>query len=109
MSVWLLILFMAAANLATRLPAFVLGERIRLPPLLERALAYVPVAVLTAITVTTVTAPPGDAGGLDWRNPFLLPALATFAISRAGCSLLTTICAGMAFYGLWRWLLATVL
>jgi branched-subunit amino acid transport protein len=105
MNLWLLVLGMALINLAIRLPIFVLGDRIRFPPIVERALAYVPAAVLTAITVSTVLAPPGAETGLDWRNPFLLPALVTFGVSWSGRSLLTTICAGMAVYLLWRWML----
>lgn len=103
MSIWLLVLGMALISLGTRLPVFLLGARIRFPPIVERALAYVPVAVLTAITVSTVAAPPGEVTGLDWRNPFLLPALVTFVVSWSGRSLLTTICVGMATYLVWRW------
>ena len=106
MNIWLLILGMALINLAIRLPVFVLGDRIRFPAIVERGLAYVPVAVLTAITVSTVLAPPSEATGLDWRNPFLLPALVTFGVSWSGRSLLTTICLGMVVYLAWRWVLA---
>jgi branched-subunit amino acid transport protein len=109
MSIWLLVLGMALISLGTRLPVFLLGDRIRFPPIVERALAYVPVAVLTAITVSTVLAPPGEATGLDWRNPFLLPALVTFAVSWSGRSLLTTICVGMGAYLVWRSVLGPAL
>lgn len=101
----LLLVGMAAINLAIRLPVFVLADRIRFPRIVERALAYVPVSVLTAIIVPTVLAPPGPVDGLDWRNPFLLPAILTALLSLAGRGLLATIALGMAAYLGWRWIL----
>ncbi len=103
--VLLLLIGMAVINLLIRLPVFVLADRIRFPRIVERALAYVPVAVLTAIIVPTVLSPPGEATGFDWRNPFLLPAVVTAGLSFAGRGLLATIALGMAVYLAWRWVL----
>lgn len=49
MTLWLAVLGMAAVTYALRGSFLLLPERAQLPPLLRRALRYVPAAVLTAI------------------------------------------------------------
>ena len=49
MSLWLVIVGMAALTFGQRASFLLLPERIQLPALLRRALRYVPAAVLTAI------------------------------------------------------------
>ena len=49
MTLWLIIFAMAALTFYQRASFLLLPERVQLPPLLARALRYVPAAVLTAI------------------------------------------------------------
>ena len=94
---------MALINLAIRWPVYLFADRFRFPPLIERGLAFVPVAVLTAIVVPTVLYP--RDGGLDfsWHNPALLGAVIAAATSRITKNLFATIGIGMAAFLLLRW------
>ena len=58
---WGLILAMAAITFALRASFIVLQDRIRLPDLLRRGLAYVPAAVLAAIVAPAFVQLGGDA------------------------------------------------
>ncbi len=103
LSIPLLILGMALINLCIRWPVFLLADRFRFPPLIERALAFVPAAVLTAIIVPMVVFPHGGTAQLDWRNPYLLAAVFTALVSYFGRNLLATIILGMGAFLLLRW------
>ncbi|WP_031409219.1 AzlD domain-containing protein [Thiomonas sp. FB-Cd] len=97
-----IILGMALVTFGIRFTLFALGKRATFPPRVRRALAYVPVAVLTAITVPMVLLP--DAHwDLSWRNPWLAGALASLAFALRARRLLGAIAAGMAVFLLWRW------
>jgi branched-subunit amino acid transport protein len=102
----LLILGMALINLAIRWPVYLFANHFRFPPIVERALAFVPVAVLTAIIVPTVLYPgEGTALDLSWRNPALLAALVAAGVSYFAKNLFATIGAGVAAFLILRWLL----
>lgn len=102
----LLILGMALINLAIRWPVYLFANHFRFPPLIERALAFVPVAVLTAIIVPTVLYPgDGTKLALTWHNPALLASLVAAAVSYFGKNLFATIGAGVIAFLLLRWLL----
>lgn len=106
MSTAVMILGMALINLVIRWPVYLFANHFRFPPIIERALAFVPVAVLTAIIVPTVLYP-GDGTKLDisWNNPALLAALVACAVSYFAKNLFATIGAGVAAFLLLRWLL----
>jgi branched-subunit amino acid transport protein len=101
-----MILGMALINLAIRWPVYLFANHFRFPPIIERALAFVPVAVLTAIIVPTVLYP-GDGKQLDasWHNPALLASLIACAVSYLAKNLFATIGAGVVAFLLLRWLL----
>ena len=101
----LLIAGMAAMTFPVRYAFFALGDRVAFPPLVQRALAFVPVAVLTAITVPMVLLPDGAHWQLTWRNPWLLGAAVSAAIAWRFNNLLAAIGGGMGVYFLFRWLL----
>ena len=94
---------MAAVTFGVRLLLFALGERVELPARLRRALAYVPVAVLTAIVVPMVLLPDGQHWNLSWRNPWLIGSLTSAALAWRSRSLLLAIAVSMAVYLGWRW------
>jgi branched-subunit amino acid transport protein len=105
MNIPAMILGMALINLAIRWPVYLFANRFRFPPLIERALAFVPVAVLTAIVVPTILYPSDDRLDLSWHNPALLAGVLAAAIGRLTNNLFATIGLGMAAYLLLRWLL----
>lgn len=100
-----LILGMSAVTFLVRYAFFALGERLAFPPLIHRALRFVPVAVLTAITVPMVLLPDGAHWQFTWRNAWLLGALATGLIAWRFKHLLGSIAGGMVVYFLFRWAL----
>ncbi len=106
MNLAVMILGMAIINLVIRWPVYLFANHFRFPPIIERALAFVPVAVLTAILVPTVLYP-GDGTKLDitWNNPSLLAALVACAVSYFSKNLFATIGAGVVAFLLLRWLL----
>jgi len=83
---------------------YALGDRLSFPPLVHRALRYVPVAVLTAITVPMLLLPDGVHWQLTWRNAWLAGALATGLIAWRWNNLLGAIGGGMGVYFPVRWL-----
>jgi branched-subunit amino acid transport protein len=106
MNTAVMILGMALINLVIRWPVYLFANHFRFPPIIERALAFVPVAVLTAIIVPTVLYP-GDGTKLDatWHNPALLASIVAAAVSYFGKNLFATIGAGVVAFLLLRWLL----
>jgi branched-subunit amino acid transport protein len=98
----ILIAGMTAVTFLVRYAFFALGERVAFPPLVQRALRYVPVAVLTAIVVPMVLLPDGSHWQLGWRNAWLLGALATGVIAWRFNHLLAAIGGGMVVFFLHR-------
>jgi branched-subunit amino acid transport protein len=106
MNIAVMILGMALINLVIRWPVYLFANHFRFPPIIERALAFVPVAVLTAIIVPTVLYPgDGTQLALTWKNPALLAALVAAAVSYFGKNLFATIGAGVVAFLILRWLL----
>jgi branched-subunit amino acid transport protein len=99
-----LIIGMAAVTFPVRYAFYALGDRVAFPPLVQRALRYVPVAVLTAIVVPMVLLP-GGRWQLTWRNAWLLGALVSGGIAWRFRNLLVAIAGGLATFFLWRLLL----
>ncbi|QNM95648.1 AzlD domain-containing protein [Chitinimonas koreensis] len=95
---------MTAVTFTIRYAFFALGDKVRFPPLVKRALRYVPVAVLTAITVPMVLLPDGQHWQLDWRNAWLAGALASGLIAWRWNKLLAAIGGGIAVFFAWGWL-----
>ena len=102
MNIPVMILGMALINLAIRWPVYLFANHFRFPPLIERALAFVPVAVLTAIIVPTVVYPSDGPLDLSWRNPALLAAILAAVVGRVTKNLFATIGIGMAVFLLLR-------
>lgn len=98
--IWLLILLSGAITFSHRASFIMLGSRLRLPPLLQRSLAYIPPAVLAAIVAPAVLTDSGIAvGPFDVRQLALLGAGIVAWRTR---SLLVTFVTGMALL----WVLA---
>lgn len=97
----ILILGMLAVTFSVRYIPLVLVGRIELPKRVFRALRYVPVAVLTAISVPAALMPQGD---VDFRlsNAYLYAAIIAVLIAWRTKNLLITIAGGMVVFLLWR-------
>ena len=95
MSAGVIILGMALINLALRCPLFLMADRIRIPAIVERALAHSPVAVLTAIIVPSALHLDVAPNGADWFNPDLFATLAAIATSLLTRNLMATIAVGL--------------
>ena len=102
--VWVL-LGMVVVTYGIRLSFLVFGHGLAFPGWLERALRYVPAAVLTALIVPMALAPQG-ALDLSWHNAYLLGSLVAAAVAFATRHTLGAIVSGFVAYGLWRYFLA---
>ena len=67
-----LLLGMGVITFAIRYTLFAVGHRVRFSPLVQQALGYVPVAVLTAIIVPAVVMPDGNSLQLTLDNAYLV-------------------------------------
>jgi len=100
----ILIAGMAAVTFAVRYPVLALLGKIELPPLVLRALRFVPPAVLTAIIVPAVLIPDGDHLNVGLANPYLAASIIAALVSWRSKSLLLTILVGMAAFFAWKFL-----
>jgi len=96
-----LIAGMVAVTFAARYLPLVMAGRLRLPRVVETALRYVPVAVLTAITVPAVLMPKGTLE-VQVGNPYLFGSLAAILVAWLTKRLLPTIVGGMAVFLFWK-------
>lgn len=97
-----LILGMFLVTFGVRYVPLVLSGRITFSKKLERALRFVPVAVLTAITVPMVITPGGE-WQLSASNPYLVAAVVTIVVAAWRKNLLLTIVVGLVVFFLWRY------
>ncbi len=103
MTIWLTIVGMALATLATRLlPLLVL--RATLPGWLAHWLGYVPVAVFTALIVPALLVRDGTAGPFISVGPALPAGIVGAVVAWRGGGVLATIAAGLLVFWLMRWL-----
>jgi branched-subunit amino acid transport protein len=98
LKLWVVIVTVGLLNYLSRLSFIAVFARRSMPPLLARALKYVPAAMLTALVVPMVVAD----SATDWSaavQPKVLAALLAGVVAWFTRSTLWTLGAGMA--GLW--------
>jgi branched-subunit amino acid transport protein len=93
LKLWLVIIAVGALNYASRLSFIAFFARRSMPPLLARALRYVPAAMLTALIVPMVVTP---AAGIETISPKIPAAMIAGAVAWGTRSSLKTMVAGMA-------------
>ena len=102
---WALALIgMVAVTYGIRLSFLVFGHGMDFPRWLERALRYVPVAVLTALIVPMALAPQG-AVDVSLHNAYLAGTVGAVLVALRTRQTLAAIVGGFVVYGLWRYLL----
>jgi branched-subunit amino acid transport protein len=94
-TLWLTIAGVAAVTFALRISFIVLFGRIEVPPFLERALRYVPAAVLTAVVIPLLFYANGSLE-ISLGNERLLAGLAAALICWRTRSVPLTLVGGMA-------------
>ena len=102
MNYTVMILGMAAVTVFIKAAIFVLGSRAVFPPLLQQALGFVPVTVLTAIVVPMVLAPHGGGIELSLHNPQLVASIVAVLVCLATRRQLVTIVAALAIFFAWQ-------
>ncbi len=104
MNEFYLIFGMFVVTFAIRFVMFAFAGKLSFPNWMEKALKFVPPAVLTAIIVPSVTMPQGS---LDFSltNVYLIAALFSLAVALVSKSLLKTIGLGMLFFLFLKWML----
>lgn len=83
-----------------------LSGRIRFSSGMQRALNYVPPAVLTAIIVPMAIMPGGQTLQVSITNPYLVGTFFTVIIGWFSKNMMVTIVGGMAVFGIYQWVLA---
>jgi len=102
---WIVVLAVGGLNYLSRLSFIAVFARVDMPPLVSRALRFVPAAMLTAIVVPAVVfVAPGNVG-LTPGNPKLIAALAATVVAWRTRSPTATMIAGMAALWLAQWML----
>jgi branched-subunit amino acid transport protein len=96
---------MALVTFATRYLLLPLSGHVRIPVTLQRALRFVPPAVLTAIIVPAAFMPDGTHMQLTHTNAYLVGSILTVFIGLLSKNLLITIVGGMAGFLFWQWAL----
>jgi len=91
---WAIIAGMGLITYLIRLGPILLLERINLPPTLQRALRFVPAAVLSAIIFPELLLS-GGALDISWGNERLLAGLIAAAVAWWRGNVLLTILVGM--------------
>ena len=97
MNEWLLIGLMALVTYLPRYLPLAMAGRVRIPPLLEHALDFVPIAVLTAIVAQSAMIREGSLA-ISFSNHHALAALAALLVSLSTRHLFLTIGSGLAAF-----------
>ncbi len=95
MTLWLIVIGMGVITYVIRLSLIALFGRLDVPPLIQRALRFVPPAVLSAIIFPEMFCP-GGALDVSLGNVRLLAGLLAALVAWRTRNVLLTIAAGMA-------------
>ena len=101
MNEWLLIFLMALVTFVPRYLPFALAGRLKISGTMERALGFVPIAVLTAIVAQTALVQDGSID-LSLGNHHAIATLAAFVVAVWTRHLFATIGVGLVVFGVLR-------
>jgi len=97
MNLWIIIIIIGLLTLAIRLSFIVLFGVVEVPPLLSRALRFVPAAVLSAIILPELLLRDGQLA-IGLGNDRLLAGAVAIGVAWGTKNVLLTIAAGMAVF-----------
>jgi branched-subunit amino acid transport protein len=100
---WITFLLIGLGTFAIRLSFIEFYGALRIPPLLRRALVYVPASVLAALVLPAVVFQDKQAG-IDWSNPQIPAAIVAGLVAWRTRSTLLTLGAGMGALWLFKYL-----
>lgn len=103
-TIWLTIAGVGLGTYLLRLSFIALWQRLRIPPLIDRGLEYVPAAVLAALVLPALLRPEGVID-LSVHNHRLLAGVLAAAVAWYSRSVLLTLASGMGLLWLLSWLL----
>jgi branched-subunit amino acid transport protein len=103
LKLWVVIFAVGLLNYLSRLSFIAAFARRGMPPLLERALKYVPAAMLTALILPMIVADPA-AGSAMAFNPKVGAAIIAGVVAFFTRSSLWTLGTGMAALWLLKWM-----
>lgn len=95
LALWSLFVAVGLGTFAMRLSFIGLYGRLRIPPLLQRAMAYIPASVLAALVLPAVVLP-GGHGDFTWADPQIPAAVVATLVVWWTRSTVLTLVAGMA-------------
>lgn len=93
----LLIAGMFAVTFSVRYLPLMMSGRLEFPPSFERALRFVPVAVLTALIMPMILLPDGQ-WQLSLGSPYIVASLVAVAVAAWRKSILLTIVVGLCVF-----------
>ena len=102
---WIVIFAVGSLNYLSRLSFIALFARVEIPPIVARALRFVPAAMLTAIVVPAVVFTAPATLQISYTNPKLASALAAAIIAWRTKSATATMAGGMVALWIAQWLL----
>ncbi len=91
---WLVMIIIGVLTFATRISFIVILDRWQTPPIIRRALRFVPVSVLTAIFIPELLSPTGVID-ISLNNSRLLAGVIAMLMARKTKNIVWTIVAGM--------------
>jgi len=97
MNEWLLIAAMTVLTFTPRYLPFGLAGKVKIPPILERALTFVPIAVLTSIITQSSLIREGELA-LNLANHHLIAVLAAFVTALISRRLHLIVAAGLVAF-----------
>jgi branched-subunit amino acid transport protein len=97
MNEWLLIAAMTVLTFTPRYLPFGLAGKVKIPPILERALTFVPIAVLTSIITQSSLIREGELA-LNLANHHLIAVLAAFVTALISRRLYLIVAAGLVAF-----------
>lgn len=101
---WAVIIVVGLLNYLSRLSFIALFARVEMPPLVARALRFVPAAMLMAIVVPSVVFSGPGVLAVSYTNPKLVAALVAAAVAWYTRNAVATMIVGMLTLWIAQWL-----
>jgi len=101
---WIVIIVVGVLNYLSRLSFIALFAKVEMPPLVARALRFVPAAMLMAIVVPSVVFSAPGTLAFSYTNPKLVAALVAAAIAWRTRNAVATMTLGMLTLWIAQWL-----